>query len=749
MAKQIVVCMDGTWNDPVARTNVCRLFEMLPGDERLVEEDGPIRSHLVKRGDALAAFYLESIGNGGRTQGLLGGMQGIGLHDCMIDAYLLVSQVYERGDKIWLFGFSRGAWAARCLGGFIARSGLIPAANADDDDAADEAEKVWLNYKEGRGMKRGGRFWGHNDETPIRMIAVWDTVGELGVPEFNGLHLVDRDELRYLKFTDRELSPRVEYGRQALAIDEERADFPPTLWEEREGIKQVWFPGAHGDVGGGYDNHALADAALEWMVQEVNDLSAGLHFAPGQLKQAFAPDPLQDRHDETRGLVWRTRPSKERKIPDNAALHPGVLQRLRERADYRPKALADVAACVEFYQDDRPPLEERLQQEREDLPFRKLPVDGTTRFPAYARKWWNASGIEVDAGEKYRIQASGTWVDQGTPAGADGYESTAWLSHLAEGSRRLQDCPWFSLVAAIHPLPDLEANNPDSENMITGLIESAINGVARIDEESTLVATPHGCETEIVEPGFLYFFANDSAFSYGNNTGFLMVEVTRLPWSEEDDVKPAPAAQSVPGSLDMKLYFSPGASSLAAHIALREAGLDFDLVRVDLREHKLADGRDFAAINPKGNVPALELGDDVCLTEVTAIVQYIADRIPESGLAPRPHTLERYRLQEWLAFIGSDLHKPFAPLFKADTPEDYKRLVREDIVHHLAYVASHLSGRDYLVGERFTIADGYLFSVLSWCDVAGIDIFRWPALAAFRERIGERQSVRDALAAEG
>ena len=749
MAKQIVVCMDGTWNDPVARTNVYRLFQMLPGDERLVEEDGPIRSHLAKRGVALAAFYIESIGNGGRTQGLLGGTQGIGLHDCMIDAYLLVSQAYERGDKIWLFGFSRGAWAARCLGAFIARSGLIPAANADGDDAADQAEQVWLNYKEGRGVKRGGRFWKHNDETPIRMIGVWDTVGELGVPEFNGLHLVDRDELRYLKFTDRELSPRVEHGRQALAIDEERADFPPTLWDEREGIKQVWFPGAHGDVGGGYENHGLADAALEWMVEEVNDLAAGLHLAPGQLSEALAADPLEDRHDETRSPVWRTRPSKEREVPDDAELHPGVLQRLRERADYRPRGLADVPACAEFYQDDQQPPEEKLQQEREDLPFRKLPVDGSTRFAAYAHKWWNASGLEVDAGERYRIEASGTWVDQGTPAGADGYESTAWFLQLAKRNRRLQERPWFSLVAAIHPRPDLEASNPDSESILAGLVESAISGVARIDDESSLVATPNGCEIEIVEPGFLYFFANDSVYSYGNNTGFMMVEVTRLPWSDEDDVKPAPAPQAVPGSLDVKLYFSPGAGSLAAHIALREAGLDFDLVRVDLHEHKLADGGDFAAINPKGNVPVLGFGDDVCLTEVAAIVQYIADRIPESGLAPRPHTLERYRLQEWLGFIGSDLHKPFAPLFKADTPEDYKRFVREGIVHHLAYVASHLSGRDYLVGERFTIADGYLFSVLSWCDAAGIDIFRWPALAAFRERIGQRQSVRDSLAAEG
>jgi glutathione S-transferase len=748
MTRQIVVCMDGTWNDPIEQTNVYRLFQMLTGEEQQVEENGPIRSHLVKSSEELIAFYLQSIGNGGRSQGLLGGTQGIGLHDSMIDAYLLISQVYQRGDKIWLFGFSRGAWAARSLGAFIARSGLIPAADADDDSAADQAEKIWLNYKEDRGKKRGGRFWRHHDETPIRMIGVWDTVGELGVPVFNGLRLVDRDELRFLKFSDCELSPRVEHARQALAIDEERADFVPTLWDEREGIKQVWFPGAHADVGGGYENRGLSDIALEWMMQEVNKLDADLWLSPSLLSQALTPDCLQDRHDETRGPVWRTRPSKERKIPEAAELHPSVLQRLQERADYRPKALEDLPACTGFYPKDEPHPEEELQQEREALPFRKLPVDGSTSFPAYAHKWWNASGVEVDVGERYRIEASGAWIDKKVPAGAEGYESKAWLLHLAEGSRRMEERPWFSLVAAIHPRPDLEANNADSENMLSGLIESAINGVARIDDESSLVATPNGCEIEIIEPGFLYFFANDSSFSYGNNSGFLTVQVTRLPWSTEVDHKPALLPQLVPGSLDVKLYFTPGTCSLAPHIALREAGLDFDLVRVDIRQRKLADGSDFTAINPKGYVPVLELDDGVCLTEVPAIVQYIADRMPESGLAPRPYTLERYQLQEWLGFINSELHQAFVPLFKPDTPEEYKRRVKENLASRLNYVAARLHGQHYLLGDQFTVADGYLFTVLRWGGAVAIDIGQWPTLRAFQERVGQRQSVLDALSAE-
>nr|WP_041568632.1 glutathione transferase GstA [Accumulibacter sp.] len=200
--------------------------------------------------------------------------------------------------------------------------------------------------------------------------------------------------------------------------------------------------------------------------------------------------------------------------------------------------------------------------------------------------------------------------------------------------------------------------------------------------------------------------------------------------------------------MDVKLYFTPGTCSLAPHIALREAGLDFDLVRVDIRQRTLTDGSDFLAINPKGYVPVLELEDGRYLTEVPAIVQYIADRIPECGLAPRPYTLERYQLQEWLAFISSELHKAFVPLFRPDTPEDYKRSIKENLAGHLGYVAGRLEGRNYLLGDRFTVADGYLFTVLGWGNAVAIDLGQWPPLLAFLERVGQRQSVRDALAAE-
>jgi glutathione S-transferase len=198
----------------------------------------------------------------------------------------------------------------------------------------------------------------------------------------------------------------------------------------------------------------------------------------------------------------------------------------------------------------------------------------------------------------------------------------------------------------------------------------------------------------------------------------------------------------------MKLYYSPGACSLSPHIALREAGLDFELVRVDLGTHKLPDGRDFTQINPKGYVPALELDNGTVLTEGTAIVQYIADLKPDTGLAPKSGTLERYQLQEWLGFINSEVHKGFGPLFNPNTPEEYKTTARKNLANRLAYLAEHLAKHDYLMGKQFTVADGYLFTVLNWGPWTGVDITAWPSLVAFQQRLSSRPGIVAAQAAE-
>lgn len=199
----------------------------------------------------------------------------------------------------------------------------------------------------------------------------------------------------------------------------------------------------------------------------------------------------------------------------------------------------------------------------------------------------------------------------------------------------------------------------------------------------------------------------------------------------------------------MKLYFSPGACSFSPHLALREAGLDVELVKVDLKTRTLvADGSDFTRINPKGYVPVLELDNGTVLTEGPAIVQYIADLKPESGLAPKAGSFERYQLQEWLGFINSEVHKGFSPLFNPKTPDETKATAKLALSKRFDYLAGRLEKNDFLMGKQFTVADGYLFTVLNWGQWVGIEISQWPSLAAFQARVSSRPSVNAARAAE-
>lgn len=199
----------------------------------------------------------------------------------------------------------------------------------------------------------------------------------------------------------------------------------------------------------------------------------------------------------------------------------------------------------------------------------------------------------------------------------------------------------------------------------------------------------------------------------------------------------------------MKLYFSPGACSLSPHIALREAGIEFELVRVDMRKKVLKAGGDFYAINEKGFVPVLELDSGERLTEGPAIVQYVADLKPETRLAPPPATLERARLQEWLNFISTEIHKGHSPLFNPKAPDDWRAIVKEQLGKQLAYAARRLEGREFLMGDHFTVADGYLYTVLRWPKLVGVDLGPYPALTAYSARIEARPAVQAALVAEG
>jgi glutathione S-transferase len=199
----------------------------------------------------------------------------------------------------------------------------------------------------------------------------------------------------------------------------------------------------------------------------------------------------------------------------------------------------------------------------------------------------------------------------------------------------------------------------------------------------------------------------------------------------------------------MKLYYSPGACSLSPHIVARELGINVELKKVNTKDKTMEGGGDFWQVNPKGYVPALELDNGTRLTEGPAIVQYLADQKPDAGLAPKAGSFERYQLQEWLNFLTSEVHKQFSPLFRPNTPEDYKTIAKENLGKRFDWLDQQLKGKDYLTGKQFTVADAYLFVLTNWTKPTNIDLSRWPNVQAFNKRVAARPKVKEAMQAEG
>ncbi|HEX2566714.1 MAG TPA: glutathione transferase GstA [Burkholderiales bacterium] len=199
----------------------------------------------------------------------------------------------------------------------------------------------------------------------------------------------------------------------------------------------------------------------------------------------------------------------------------------------------------------------------------------------------------------------------------------------------------------------------------------------------------------------------------------------------------------------MKLYYAPGACSLSPHIVSRELGINVELKKTSTKDKTIDGGGDYWKVNGKGYVPALELDNGQVLTEGPAIVQYLADQKPESALAPKAGSLERYRLQEWLNFVTSEIHKTFSPLFRPTTPDEYKKIAKENLANRFGWLDKQLAGKDYLMGKQFTVADAYLFTVLRWTVPMQIDLAQWPNLKAYFDRVDARPKVKEALKAEG
>ena len=199
----------------------------------------------------------------------------------------------------------------------------------------------------------------------------------------------------------------------------------------------------------------------------------------------------------------------------------------------------------------------------------------------------------------------------------------------------------------------------------------------------------------------------------------------------------------------MKLYYSPGACSLSPHIALEEAGLAYEAIAAPTKTHQLPDGTDYYTINPLGYVPLLQLDDGTRLREGPVIVQYIADQAPAKKLAPANGTLARYQMQSWLNFVGTELHKGFSPLFNPATPAEYKTIVIERLLSRLKWVDGELAGKQYLMGDQFSVADPYMFTITNWAAPMKLDLSVLPNLTAYRARVAARPGVQQAMKAEG
>lgn len=501
---QLIVCCDGTWNTLEhtdqglpAPTNVAKLYNAV-----------------VKDAQQLAYYHPGVSTSGGLLDHLVGGGTGAGLDRNIMSAYQWLAVRYRSGDRIFLFGFSRGAYTVRSLGGLLAHSGLL-----DLSDATLAPAEVWARvgevfeaYRSGQPFANAAGYAFHDvasgqpaaGTVPIHFMGVWDTVGALGIPlELSVLRFIG-DPRRY-QFHDTKISPLVLNARHAVALDERRADFQPTLWtniRRPDKVRQVWFSGVHGDVGGGYAQAGLSDIALAWMLDEA--AACGLRLRNGARAQLH-PDPQGVLHDSRQGL-FKLGPSQPRAAVQVTAssvqaglLHPGALAR---QAD--------------------PPL-----AEGEYWPTRLLAPGERATLDVFASQRWNAAGLYLEAGASYRFGASGEWLDaevKFSPAGGEvGGHHASDIARLAASAlgavenlfnaathgnsdfwftRRIESAPWFALIGF------------------------AANGTGDGQGETFVIG--EGCSFTPAASGYLYAYANDAWQAYANNHGSVALTVERI-----------------------------------------------------------------------------------------------------------------------------------------------------------------------------------------------------------------------------
>jgi uncharacterized protein (DUF2235 family) len=546
--RRLIVCCDGTWNTPEDEsvTNVYRLHNALAPTDNF--------------GNHQRRYYQPGVGT--MSARLLGGAFGLGLSRDVMETYLWLTTRYEPGDRIALFGFSRGAYTARSLAGMISACGLI------DTTKMDKAT-VWSRIKDlyNQGYRRtrqnpdcrephGSRerpecrewrnglsfLWDSDDceRIPVDFIGVWDTVGALGVPNYMGwLNFLDPAHLH--DFHDLRLNPYIKYGRHAIAMDERRRPYTPTLWSgtyAENQVKQVWFPGSHKDVGGGHLQRGLSDCALQWMIDEAGrTIDLGFHK---NVEDQIKPNPLDVIHDDDRGVAGVLEPLVD------PMLKPWLETFLQPRPRAVPRIDPDTPdPCLHQSVYDRyqsPPVTTGPYRPTEVLASGQTKTD----IEVFAHKPWNETGLYLEPGY-YSFTAEGTWRDLTIVSGPDGTTGPRRFNPLVMGYRLLgtllgQGEKLFRLVTRNKVADFIGApREPDLPWM--SLVGVVANDAVSLDAEykdHERIAIGAGTSCRVTKGGYLYAFANDAWFFYGINKGSLQLTVTRLPKEEPERIVPAP-----------------------------------------------------------------------------------------------------------------------------------------------------------------------------------------------------------------
>ncbi len=508
--KRLVVCSDGTWNNPEqedngipAPTNVFKIYNAIADDDGSTPQ--------------LRYYHPGVGGEGGIFDKVAGGALGIGISRHIKSAFHWLGTNYQVGDEIFLFGFSRGAFTARSIGGFLGR-GLLDLGGLNPKDAWQRVDAAFDAYRQpGSDQSWAESDWAffHGAEaTPVKFIGVWDTVGALGIPnDLEILNIFERPGK--WRFHDTNLGTNVAVARHAMAIDEVRSSFTITRWANTAAhadAKERWFPGVHSDIGGGYAETGLSDIALQWMMEESGD--AGLHFRPG-VDAGLNPNPNAAMHNSYKGAFAKLR-SRPRNVD---AMIPG------ENDAFHPSALARQQASPIAYPAYHPT---RTLDEGE---YHVVDVFADTR--------WNETGLYLEAGAEYTFSASGEWQDskdscdwRGTEDGklTAGDVVRAASSFLGKfetlfekmsdnestdflGTKRCENLNWFTLVGAV-------AND-------SGQALAVSNDGSPTPHQFVALAEHETEPLRIENPGYLYCFPNDVWSLYGNNRGSVRLTITR------------------------------------------------------------------------------------------------------------------------------------------------------------------------------------------------------------------------------